>query len=414
MNTDTLAARGGTPVRSTPFPVREVIPEACNDAVLDVLRSHNLSSTTGPVTPAFEREFADFYGAAEAVATSSGTSAIHVALAAINARPGSEVITAPITDAGSIVPILYEQLVPVFADVDESYSMRPEAVEALVNDKTAAILVVHLFGNPGHLHDLRAIADRHGIFLIEDAAQAHCTRAGADLIGTVGHIGAFSLQQSKHMTTGDGGVCITDDAHLAREMRLARDKGWDRGPGAGRNYPRLGLNYRITELQSAVGRPQLPLLPALVARRGKLGLYLTERLRDIPGISVPPTNGESSYWAFPFETETSTAGEFAELLTAEGIPVTAGYTGEPIYLCMDALRHHVTFGGSGRPVSGPDQPPVTYDRGLCPQAEDQIARLVIFWLHEDMDFPDLDDVVAAVAKVAGAVGQPIRHDAVSS
>ena len=174
---------------------------------------------------------AALYGADLAVASTSGTAAIHIAIGAINPEPGDEIITAPITDGGTIVPILYQNAIPVFADIDRTYNMDPASVERQITPRTKAILVVHLFGNPCDMDAMVDIACRHGLWLIEDCSQAHQTTYKGRLLGYLGDVGCFSLQQSKHMTTGDGGVTITNNLALANRLINFRDKGWNRQPG---------------------------------------------------------------------------------------------------------------------------------------------------------------------------------------
>lgn len=372
------------------LPRRQPYPEESIRLVTEAIRSGSLYGIGGPMVTRFESEFASFYGAAHAVASSSGTAAIHSALAALDPDPGSEVITAPITDGGSIIPIIAQGCVPVFADIDRHYGMDPSAVEMLITDRTVAILAVHVFGGASDVRELRRIADRHGIILIEDCSQAHATMLDDTYLGRFGHIGAFSLQQSKHLTTGDGGMTVTDDPVLAERMLLFRDKGWHRAGYGPRSYPFLGMNYRMTELQAAVGIPQLATLPEVVERRRVLAARLDERLASHPGIEpfVPVRGCRASYWAYPFEVDDP--APLAGALTAAGFPVLAGYIGEPIYRCMSALRDRKTFGRSGWPFVEPYHAPVSYEQGLCPRAERSLQHLLVFWMHEDMDTGDVD------------------------
>ncbi len=253
-----LAIDGGKPVRTEPFPVRAPFGERETELLNQAVRSQNLFCHTGGMVKEFERRFAEHYGVPHAAASSSGTAAVHVALGALDLEPGSEVITAPITDAGTIVPIVYQNAIPVFADVDDGCTMDPRDIERCITDRTRAILVVHLFGNACDMDAVMEIARSRGLFVIEDCSQAHRTRYRGRLLGTIGDVAAFSLQQSKHMTTGDGGMTVTARDDLAQRMTLFSDKGWTRKPGWGRRtYAFLAPNYRMTELQGAVGLAQL-------------------------------------------------------------------------------------------------------------------------------------------------------------
>src|SRR5262245_5128049 len=171
----------------------------------EVIDSGTLNCTKGSQVKAFERAFADRHGLPHARAVTSGTAACHVAIAAIDPEPGDEIITTPITDMGAIAPILFQQAIPVFADVDPvSLNVTPETVAARITRRTRAIIATHLFGNPCNAGAIKAIADAHGIAVIEDCAQAFLAREGDHLVGTIGTIGTISLTKGKHMTTGEG------------------------------------------------------------------------------------------------------------------------------------------------------------------------------------------------------------------
>ncbi|WP_199565221.1 DegT/DnrJ/EryC1/StrS family aminotransferase [Spongiactinospora rosea] len=232
-----------------------------------VIRSGMLNSVWGTGAREIEREMREMYGSRHAIACSSGTAALHLSVVAAAPDPGDEIITTPITDFGTVAPILAQNAVPVFADVDPADgNLDPAAVAALIGPRARAVMAVHLFGAPARMGELRALADEHGLTLIEDCAQAWPAESpdGA-LVGRTGQVGCFSLQQWKHITCGDGGLVITDDDGLARRMRLFSDKGWDRA--AGRPHANFGLNYRMTELSAAVARAQLAKLPGVVAAR---------------------------------------------------------------------------------------------------------------------------------------------------
>lgn len=399
-----LALEGGRPVRERPFPGRVLYGQEAERLVLEALRSQSLFGIGGPMHGAFEREFAAFYGAAQGVACSSGTAAIHVALSALDLEPGSEVITAPITDAGTIAPILFQQCVPVFADIDEHYGMGPAAIERLITPRTAAILVVHLFGAACDMRSIAELARSHGIPLIEDCSQSHAIQLDGRWLGRWGDIGAFSLQQSKFLATGDGGVVITDNDAYASRMRAFRDKGWFRDDPGSRHYSLLGLNYRMTELQAAVGRAQLPELRQRVLRRHHLGRRLVERLELIDGVHPQrqTPGSEHGYWQFAVEVDPDhwNPPDFARALRAEGIPAGFGYTGDPIYLCMRPLADGRTFGSTSLPLRRDDGSVIAYERGLCPQAESLLGRVLTLSLNEQFADEDVDDMAGAVAKVA--------------
>jgi perosamine synthetase len=397
-----LAIDGGTPVRTAPFPPRRPFGDREVELVTQAIRSQNLFR--GAMVQQFEEQFARLYDAKYSAACTSGTAAIHVAVGAIDPEPGDEIITAPITDGGSVVPIVYQNAIPVFADVDDTYNMDPRDVERKITSRTKAILIVHLFGNPCDMDAMVDVARRHNLPLIEDCSQAHLTEYKGRLLGTFGDFACFSLQQSKHMTTGDGGITITRRDDLQRRMRLFRDKGWTTEPGWGRKcYEFLAPNYRMTELQAAVGLAQLEKVAAVVERRHVLGSLLSERIRGLPGIRPAPVTpgGKHTYWAYSFPVIEGSADDFAAALKAEGIPAGAHYTVEPIYRCMDALAEKKTFGTSGHPFDGcHGARPIDYPRGLCPRAEAALDHIVGMTLHENFTEEDILDIATAVRKVA--------------
>jgi perosamine synthetase len=397
-----LAIDGGTPVRTRPFPPRAPFGDREVELVTKAIRSQNLFR--GPMVEQFEAGFAGLYDAKYSVGSSSGTAAIHIAVGTLDPEPGDEIITAPITDGGSVVPIVYQNCIPVFADVDYTYNMDPRDVERKITSRTRAILLVHLFGNPCDMDAIMDIAGRRGIPVIEDCSQAHLTEYKGRLLGTFGDLSCFSLQQSKHLTTGDGGITLTNRDDLQRRMRLFRDKGWTTEPGWGQKcYEFLAPNYRMTELQAAVGLAQLDKVAAVVQRRHELGSRLSEQIRGLPGIEPAPVTpgGKHAYWAYSFPVTQGSADQFAAALKAEGIPAGARYIVDPIYLCLGALAEKRTFGTSGHPFDGcQGARQIEYKRGLCPQAEAALDHMVGMGIHEGFTEVEIDDMAAAIRKVA--------------
>ena len=399
----TLAIDGGTPVRTRPFPPRHPFGEREIELVTQAIRSQSLFGPGGTMVPELERRFAALYGVEHAVASTSGTSAIHVALGALSPEPGDEVIAAPITDAGTVVPILYQNCIPVFADIDDSYNLAPASVEARITPRTRAIIAVHLFGNPCDMDALAEIARRRGVTLIEDCCQAHLTDYKGRTCGTIGDIGCFSLQQSKHMTAGEGGLTVTRDPALADRMALFRDKGWQRKPGGPRGYLILGLNYRMTELQGAVALAQIEKVADVVRRRNELGDLLTRLIAGAPGILPAPVTegGRHTYWLYALRVVEGDPQRLAAALKAEGVPAGAGYIGKPIHLCMAALAGGPTFGSSRHPLDGCHGGRVLeYGEGLCPHTEAILAQMITLGIHEHMEEADIQDMAQAINKVA--------------
>ncbi len=400
-----LAVDGGTPVRTEPFPPRQPFGDREVELATQAIRSQNLFGPSGTMLPEFERRFAELYGLEHAVTSTSGTAAIHVALGAVNPDPGDEIIAAPITDAGTILPILFQNCIPVFADIDDTYNLDPASVEANITPRTKALIVLHLFGNPCDMDAMCDIARRHQVALIEDCCQAHLTKYKGRLCGTFGDIGCFSLQQSKHMTAGDGGITITNDPDFGDRMNRFRDKGWTRKPGA-RRYPFLGLNYRMTELHAAVALAQLEKIAAVVQARHDLGEQLSAAIRDVPGIVPAPVTpgGWHTYWHYALRVVEGDPARFAEALRAEGIPAGHGYIGKPIFLCMESLTERITFGSSAHPLDGcHGGRQIAYDDQLCPRTRRLLQQMLILTIHEHLAPADVADMAAAIRKVAEAL-----------
>jgi len=402
-----LAINGGKKIRNKPFPARAPFGKEEIKNVTAALKSQNLFAFNGTFGKRFERDFAAYYGVKHAVMVSSGTAALHTAVAALNLEPGREIITAPVTDLGTVIGIIYQGCIPVFADWRPgTANMDPADIEKKINAKTGAVIVVHLAGQPCDMDAVKDICRRHKLPLIEDCAQAYLAEYGGKMVGTLGQIGCFSMQQSKHLTAGEGGVVITNDDALAERMALFRDKGWERSKAGPRKYSMLGINYRPTELTAAVALAQLKKVRGVVNSRRKLADYLSSLIKDVPGIALPetPAKSRSSYWFYPLFVTGCDMWKFAKAMTAEGVPVWAGYTGKPIFLCSEVFTKKRTFGTSGYPfTSSYYGKKIEYCPGSCPAAEKGLNQLVVVSVMENWERKDIEDIAAAIRKVAGAL-----------
>lgn len=391
------------------FKGRKLFDESELRLLHQALLSQNLFGIDGKMVSQFETEFAKSYGVPYAVASTSGTAALHTALGALDLNPGDEIITAPITDLGTIIPILYQQCIPVFADVNETCSMDAEDVKRKITSKTKAIIVVHLFGNPCPMDEIAKIAKEHKIPLIEDCSQAHFTEYKGKYVGTLGDIGCFSFQQSKHMTTGDGGMTITSNKDYYERMKLFVDKGYARKGWGARAYLFLAPNYRMNELTAAVGLAQLKKVKKVIETRRELARYLTELLQNTPGVTALPTTqgANSSYWLYAMNLNGVSPEAFAQEMKKEKIIVSAGYTGKPIYLCSDSLTIKKTFGDSQFPFnSRVTDKKYEYKEGLCPRAESALNHLVCIHFHEGWSRSKIEQTANAVKKCLQGLAKP--------
>ena len=320
----------------------------------EVIRSGVLTSTKGHFVKDFQQAFAARLGAAFGYACSSGTSAIHAAVAAIDPAPGDEIVTSPITDMGAIVPIIYQTAIPVFADVDPvTGNITAETVRRAISPKTRAIIVTHLFGNPADLDGICEIGRLHGIPVIEDCAQAYGATVNGRPVGTIGDIGCYSLQQGKHITTGEGGIVVTNNEAFARRMRLFIDKAWGYGDPKPDHYF-AALNNRMTELQGAVALAQLEKLSFSVAQRQAMGARLSKALEAIPDVQIPKAsaNATQSFWKYALIVDQDRGGpvRLAMELKGFGIMSAPRYIQKPAFEC-EVIRDQRTFGNSRFPFN---------------------------------------------------------------
>lgn len=357
------------------------------DLLTSVLRSGTLTSTKGEMTKDLEARFGELLGCASALACSSGTAAIHCAIAAINPDPGDEIITTPITDMGALTPVLYQGAIPVFADVDaDTCNITAETIRPCISGKTRAIIVTHLFGNPCHMNSILELAHTHNLPVIEDAAQALGARVNDRAAGTLGAIGCFSLQQGKHITSGEGGLIVTSNRDLARRIFLFVNKGWGYGDPDPDHYF-LALNYRISELQSAVALAQLPRLGGFVERRIELARMLTEKLKGVPGIQTPVIEDGSvhSFWRYCLNVDNTVipggAGALGHELDARGIRSMPHYIKKPAFSC-EIFRNRNTFGSSHYPFNMARQEALDYRPERYPGTFAALEKILVLNWNE--------------------------------
>lgn len=414
MKKTSLAILGGKPLRTKPFQPHPVIGKEERDQVASVLRTGLLSGFIanagpaflgGPKTQLLESEIGRYFKVPYVVAMNSATSALHAALAALEIGPGDEVIVTPYTMSASASAILMQQAIPVFADIDEkTFCLDPKSILKKITSRTRALVVVHLFGQPAPMEEILGIAKQHHLRVVEDCAQSPGARFGGKYVGTLGDIGVFSLNQHKTITTGEGGFAITRDKKLAMRLRLVRNHGEvvidhlkvDFDPG-----PVLGWNYRITELDAAVGVAQFRKLDHLNGHRIRLAEFLSEEFSKIKGFSPPYRRPRSShvYFLLALKYDEKVAGIprdlFVKAVNAEGISMGSGYV-RPIYLDR-AYRERKIYPRSSFPFdSAPD-----YRRGDCPVAEEMHFRKLITTnlCRYPLSIDDMKDVVAGVRKV---------------
>lgn len=335
---------------------------------------------------------------------SSGSAALHIAVAAAGIAPGDEVITSGITDIGTVIGVLFQQAVPVFADLEpNTANLDPADVERKITPKTKAIIAVHLFGNPCKLAELKSIADKHKLVLIEDSAQAWGARYRGKPISTIGDIGCFSLQDSKHIACGDGGVVVTNDDRLGPLLIKFGDKATNRlNPPDSSNA--IACNYRMSELQAAFVAAQLTRLEDIAAKRSQLGALLTQELAGIPGITTHEVHPEDRcvYWFYMLQVVPGKLhcdrAAFVKALAAEGAALTDGYIPTALY-GMPMFKNHSFFAGHW-PIKEQGLTMMDYAKVNLPVTEAILKTCMRFALNEAMDEDYIRAVAAAIRKVA--------------
>jgi dTDP-4-amino-4,6-dideoxygalactose transaminase len=368
-----------------------------------MLEQSSLFYWQGPQTRLLTERFREICPLKHVQTCSSGTAAIHIAVAAAGIGPGDEVITSPVTDIGTVIGVLYQQAVPVFADLGMgTYNLDVADVERRITPKSKAIIAVHLTGNPCDLDALKAVAARHKLILIEDCAQAWGARYRGRPIGSVGDFACFSLQDSKHVTCGDGGVVGSNDARFGPLLQKFGDKGGDRRKWGG--FDAFATNYRMSEPQAAVAAAQLTRLEGIAAKRARLGNLLTENIADLPGI-IPHqvhTQDRAVYWFYMLRMRPAafrcSRSEFVKALLAEGAPVTGGYIKVPLY-GEPVFQKHAFFAGRW-PVKEMGLTTMDFSKHRCSEAEAILATGIRVTINEHMTEEYMLSVAAAIQKVA--------------
>jgi len=436
------AILGGEPVRSDPWIVGPMIDEAEKSMLLRALEEHNFSRYVGSAGPdidavlemtseaasrvdapwhflggpnvrMFAHEFAERFDVPYAIPINAATSGLSVAIGAVGIEPGDEVILPAISfSASAMAPLLFGGI-PVFADVDaETFCISPASFEAAITDRTRAVIVVHLAGNICDMGRIMELAQRRGIAVIEDAAQAIGGEWQGKKAGTIGDAGVFSFQQSKNITTGEGGMIVTHSPAIARKCRLIMNH----GEALMEDYHSdedlmnvAGLNCRLPELCAAIGRAQLAKLDTVNAIRTQNADLLCEGLKDLPGLNIPAPQRDTDNAVdvphmFVAKYDEAAMGFprslFVSALGAEGVPVGTGYT-RTMYANPN-LRRKIVFGSKGFPWKiGDVVNPVSYEDGICPVAERLLEEEFLWFYHiaHPSTEQDMADVINAVKKV---------------
>jgi dTDP-4-amino-4,6-dideoxygalactose transaminase len=431
-----LALLGGNKIRERAFPNRVSMGTEEKEAAIRVLDSDVLSGFVGAAgkffnggaeVRNFENLWADKYGFNHAISCNSWTAGLQIMMGAIGIEHGDEVIVPAYTMSATATAALFYGGIPIFADIDpHRYTISPESIEALITERTKAIVVVHLFGLPADMDPILDIAKRHGIYVLEDAAQAPGVRYKGRPVGTIGDIGGFSLNFHKHIHCGEGGLIVTDNEELADRCRLIRNH----GENAAENYSvssfsnLIGGNYRFSELHAAIASEQLKKLPDILEHRSKIGNALSSKLACYNELSLPIEEAETTnaFYMYPMTLNISqmyiSRNTFVKAVTAElpkanywdTTPLAEGYV-EPLYKNW-VYQKRIALGSKGFPFNWHQDVTYDYSGNLCPITQKKYdTELVLTPLvREGITEEDITDFANAIDKVLSNQRDLIEFD----
>ena len=415
---DKLALFGGPKAVIKPLKPYNSIGSEEAEAVKKVIESGVLSRYLGTWSPdfyggdkvkEFERDCEKFFRVKHAVTVNSWTSGLSAAVGAIGIEPGDEVIVTPWTMCATATSILHWNAIPVFADIDPlTFNLDPQSVEANITPYTKAIMAVDIFGHPADVDCLMEIAERHNLKLITDSAQAPGSMYKGSLTGTSSHVGGYSLNYHKHIHTGEGGILVTNDDDIADRLRLIRNhaEAVVEGMGITDISNMVGYNYRLGEIECAIGIEQLKKLPKLVLGRQKAAEQLSGLLSGLKGLRTPIVMPDCthSYYMFPMVLDIEVLGvsraSIINALSAEGVTgLTPGYVN--VHL-LPMYQQKIAYGSNGFPWSSDIcHRKVSYRKGICPIAEElhDSTYMGLSACMHDMSDIDVTNIANAFIKV---------------
>ena len=402
--TEILAMAGGPKAKTTPYNRPNRYGELERRYLMEVLDEGGLMMTNGSMVRRFEAAAADRFGCRHVILTTSGTTAIQTALVALGVTEGDEVITTAVGDAGTFMGILALHAVPVFADLlPDTVAPDPDSVEKLITPRTRAIITVHMAGIVGDMDRFLAIGEKHGIPLLEDCSQCHGGTFRGRYVGSLGAAGAFSMNESKHMSTGDGGFITTQDDETARIARLYIDKTYSRGEVRRGDETLLfaAINARPNCLTAAVALAQLERLEDNLARREEIVQRYFRELADLPHLRLPEilSHVRCAWWPLPvmYTGDSPSRDQVVAALHAEGIEVNGALSPCTGNLHQRVIRDRKFFAYTDRPPHCLQN--VHYDEGSCPAADRIAAQVIRLPVDHRFTDPDIDETIAGVRKV---------------
>jgi dTDP-4-amino-4,6-dideoxygalactose transaminase len=424
-----LALYGGNPVRSIPLPLEfpgiHHMGEEEIEAAIRVLRSRSPFRFYGVdlqgEVEAFESEFAAFEGSSHCLALTSGTGALHIALAALGVGPGQEVIIPAYLWVSVVAAVVNLGAIPVLADVDDTFSMDPVDAEAKITPRTAGLIVVHMSGAPADIEAISEVARRRGLFLLEDCAQCAGGSVNGKRVGTFGDIGIFSFQMNKNMTSGEGGCLVTNNESLYYRAVAIHDTGFARDAAGRVMYDKLeyclwGRGYRLDEIRAAILRVQLRKLPLIVGNMRRSKYRIREALKQFPKIAlrrIVDEHGDTGCFLLTTFPTSAMAREFNQALRSEGIvtfsqgvnDIVMTNWGLHLYYNIPSLVHKTGVDQRRTPWSLAENQDshAAYGKGTCPNADSLFERTNLLAIPSSLTEEDENDIIIAFTKVLTAL-----------
>jgi dTDP-4-amino-4,6-dideoxygalactose transaminase len=413
-----LAINGGPKVTEKLFPSWPQFAEKTLQDILEPIKNGKVNYWTGPYGMEFEEKFARWIGVKMAISCTSGTSAVHIAIASLNIGPGDEVIVPSYTFIATSFAVLQAGAIPIFCDVSEDHTIDPSKIEQLITPRTKAVIVVHLYGIVCDMDPIMEISRRHNLKVIEDSAQCLGGEYKGKKVGTIGNIGTFSFCQSKHFTTGgEGGMVITNNEDLGWECRAFRDHGFDVKKGFDllgleEKMPyihnRIGYNYRMTEIQSIIGINELERFDTwnLPTRIRYANMYdeAFEHLEGVKGIPLNTPERKNAYWQYPIlldlEKLNCVAQDFLDALKAEGI--LAYKIQWPEAYCERVYKELNGFGTTNFPFKSSEytnSDSVNYTQVVCEVARSLRPQTICLFLHPSWSEADIEITICGFKKI---------------
>ena len=412
-----LALNGGPKTINKKFAPYNSLGEEERFAVDKVMRSGILSQFLGswhkdffggPKVQEFENLAAEYFEVKHAISVNSWTSGLIAAVGALDIEPGDEIIVSPWTMSASATAILHWNAIPIFADIEEdTFNIDPSAIEANITDRTKAIMAVDIFGHSADMDPIRNIAKKYNLKIISDTAQAPGAKYKGKYAGTLADIGGYSLNYHKHIHTGEGGIIVTDDDNLAERVQLIRNHAEVvvEGKGVQKINNMIGYNFRLGEVESAIGIEQLKKLEGFAKSRERMANLLSNGLSNLDGLKTPVVKEDCShvYYVYPLVLDVEMLGcskhKIAEALRAEGVEVATAY--QNIHL-IPMYQNKTAYGSNGFPWSASfARQNIDYSKGICPVAEklNDETYLGFGMCVYDLNDEDINLIIEAFQKV---------------